>query len=200
MSSQPDITLLKDQVRAQARAEMAALAPEDHVEQSALACRALIDSELFAAARAILLYAPAADEPNLTSLASAAASEGKTIGVPAVAWNYGTLHPKIVQDLGPSLIAGKFGIRVPSPAAAPLPLDAIDLIIVPGVAFDRVGGRLGRGAGFYDRFLATPGLRAAIAAVALRPQLVDAVPVEPHDIRVGVLATPDGVFFCGRAP
>lgn len=188
----------KDQLRAGVRAAIAALSPADLVSQSNLACKALIASDLFAQATTILLYAPADDEPNLSPLASAATADGKTIGVPAILWGQGVLVPKIVHDLGPSLVAGKHSIRVPADTCPDLPIESIDLVVVPGVAFDRQGGRLGRGAGFYDRFLTSPALRARLVAVALTPQIVPEVPMLAHDIRVHALASPAGVLFCGK--
>ena len=76
------------------------------------------------------------------------------------------------------------------PASSPsLPLDAIDLIVVPGVAFDARGGRLGRGRGHYDATLAR--LRPGTARVGLcfDEQVVDRVPVEPHDVPLDVVVT-----------
>lgn len=196
MAHDPTPSPSKDALRAAARARLEALPQADLVAQSNLACRALIASDLFAAARTILLYAPAHHEPNLSPLASAATADGKTIGVPAVLWGQGLLVPRIVHDLGPSLIPGKHGIRVPAEHAPELPIESIDLVIVPGLAFDREGGRLGRGGGFYDRFLADPRLKARTIAVALEPQIVPRIPMLPHDRRIDALATPAGVFFC----
>lgn len=61
----------------------------------------------------------------------------------------------------------------------------IDLLVVPGVAFAPIGSRLGRGRGYYDRYLAQPGFRAATVGVCYRHQLVDDLPAEPHDRPVG---------------
>ncbi len=59
--------------------------------------------------------------------------------------------------------------------------EALDLVVVPGVAFTRDGARLGRGRGYYDRYLARPGLRAFCVGVCFAHQLIDVLPVEPHD-------------------
>lgn len=88
------------------------------------------------------------------------------------------------------LSPGRFGILEPpdsAPAAA-----GFDLILVPGLAFDSSGRRLGRGAGFYDRFLReTPGLR-----VGIHHDLVERVPTEAHDIPMDFVVTPAGVLDC----
>lgn len=92
-----------------------------------------------------------------------------------------------------TLVRGSFGIREPDPALHPeVPLDEIDAVLCPGLAFTVDGARLGRGGGFYDRFLGllpTPGPRVG---VGFSCQLFDEVPTEPHDQRLTHLATESG--------
>jgi 5-formyltetrahydrofolate cyclo-ligase len=83
-------------------------------------------------------------------------------------------------------ITGHYGIREPvSPQL--VPLSEIDLITVPGIAFDRSGNRLGRGGGFYDRMLSS--FEGSTIAVAFDFQIYDQVPVEPHDKPVHAVIT-----------
>lgn len=98
------------------------------------------------------------------------------------------------------LATGRFGILEP-PAAAPEPPGGWDIILVPGVAFDRKGGRLGRGAGYYDRFLSRHN-DALQVGVCFDGQLVPEVPCEPHDLRLDALITPSEllVFIPPRRP
>ena len=74
-------------------------------------------------------------------------------------------------------------------------LDRFDLILVPGLAFDKSGARLGRGRGFYDRFLA--GITGFRVGVCFDWQLVESVPVEAHDIRMDAVVTPSQIIVCG---
>ncbi len=74
--------------------------------------------------------------------------------------------------------------------------EKLDLILTPGLAFDREGGRLGQGAGCFDRFL--PHCRGLIVALAFEWQLVDKVPMEPHDCRVDRIITERDVYHCAR--
>ena len=93
------------------------------------------------------------------------------------------------------LAPGRFGILEP-PAASPPAGASFDLILVPGTAFYRKGGRLGRGRGHYDRFLASA--TGFFAGVCFDDQMVAEVPCEPHDARMDAVVTPSGIVLCGR--
>ena len=94
-----------------------------------------------------------------------------------------------------ALAPGRFGILEP-PAEAPRAGASFDLILVPGTAFDREGGRLGRGRGHYDRFLASAS--GFLSGVCFDDQMVAEVPCEPHDARMDAVVTPSGIVLCGR--
>ncbi len=78
----------------------------------------------------------------------------------------------------------------------PMPLEDIEVVVTPGLAFDRKGNRLGRGGAYYDRFLASPGLNATICSLAFAEQMVDEVPVDAHDRAVDFLVTDEGIIKC----
>lgn len=79
-----------------------------------------------------------------------------------------------------ALSVGAYGIREPE-GVKPCPAEAIDLMVVPAVAFTRRGERLGRGKGFYDCYLSREGFRAYTVGVCYSHQLLDSLPTEPHD-------------------
>ena len=96
-----------------------------------------------------------------------------------------------IDDLR-QLISGAYGIPEPKPDAPVVSASEIDLILVPGLAFDRTGRRLGRGKGCYDRFLADfHGKTMGICG-----QLMPVVPVEQHDITMDAVATDHGIIIC----
>jgi 5-formyltetrahydrofolate cyclo-ligase len=80
------------------------------------------------------------------------------------------------------------GLREPV-AGAPIPISIIDLVVVPGLAFDKSGNRLGRGRGFYDRFLAHPEFTGLTSAFAFEEQFLPEIPVDPLDRSVDMLVT-----------
>jgi 5-formyltetrahydrofolate cyclo-ligase len=95
-----------------------------------------------------------------------------------------------------TLAAGHFGIHEP-PADSPVyPPGEIELFLCPGMAFTRGGIRLGRGKGYYDRALAHSQAEAIKVGVCFNEQVLSELPVDPHDVPMHFLATPDGILRC----
>jgi len=147
---------------------------------SAAAILNLQTLEVFRAARAVGAYMPLPDEVDITPLFRI---PGKTFFIPAFDDATGRYR---MARLTTELKKGRFGIQEPvEPVFAAA--DELDLIIVPGVAFDRAGRRIGRGGGFYDRLL--PQYRAVRAGICFDFQCLSAVPEEEHDIQMDFLVT-----------
>ena len=93
-----------------------------------------------------------------------------------------------IGSLSRDLMKGPYDIMEPKASCSERPAARMDLIIVPGVAFDRRGGRLGRGAGYYDRLL---GKAKKVVKIGLcfREQLVKKVPMKAHDVRMNRIIT-----------
>lgn len=123
-----------------------------------------------------------------------------------------TLFPRIVRDAhGPSahielapidawdeLVIGELGVPSPLPGARTYTLDEVGLVVVPGLAFDAAGGRLGRGGGFYDRLLGRDPVPFT-CGLAYAAQLVDEVPMAAWDVRVRAVATERGCVIAAGA-
>ncbi len=90
----------------------------------------------------------------------------------------------------------RWGMEQPVASGDPVPLHEVDLILVPGVAFDDRGSRLGRGKGYYDRLLVARRGDCLAIGVTVSSRIVGEVPLEPHDRRMDLLATEDGVVEC----
>ena len=101
--------------------------------------------------------------------------------------------PTRIHSLDAGLETRVHGIREPTDGE-PLALESLDLVIVPALTFDRSGNRLGRGAGFYDRFLSSPQFRGTAVGLAFCEQLVDEVPVYDNDVPVHMLVTDEEVL------
>ncbi len=149
-------------------------------------CRAIECSPHWQRSTTVLLYHPLADEVDVSPLILQGRAEGKTVLLPAVEGEGLVLR---VYEGEESLRRGAFGIMEPTGTMF-TDLEAVDLVLVPGVAFDREGHRLGRGRGYYDRLL--PRLsRARRVGVCFPFQMVDCVPSEAHDQRVDEVISTD---------
>ena len=136
--------------------------------------------EIFKTAKTVGAYMPLPDEVDITLLFHALE---KTFYIPAFDEASGGYR---MAKLTTELKKGRFGI--PEPAVPVFAAeDELDLIIVPGVAFDRAGRRIGRGGGFYDRLL--PQYRAVRAGICFGFQCLETVPAQEHDIRMDWVVT-----------
>lgn len=151
-------------------------------------CARLIERPEWKSAQSVLLFAPLPDEPNVRPLLHSALSGDKLTALPRFNAQTGHYEAAVVSDLAKDFVEGKFGILEPAPTCQIADLKRLDLILVPGVAFDWQGHRLGRGKGFYDRLLA--GVSGKTCGVAFDQQLVSTLPVEPHDVRLNCILTP----------
>lgn len=177
----------KTSLRQQVRARMRTLSAEQRRAGSQQLCERLLTLPVWKRAKIVLLFAPLPDEPDLWPVLAAAWREGKEVSLPKLdpaGFSYHASPVKSRDDLAP----GKYGILEPRHTAAAMALNRLDLVLVPGVAFDGRGGRLGRGKGYYDRLLAP--VNGSKCGVAFDEQLVDAVPVGPMDVRLDCILTP----------
>jgi 5-formyltetrahydrofolate cyclo-ligase len=152
---------------------------------SAAVISQLRDLDLFQKAQRVGVYIPLSDEVNISPLLM---ETDKT-------WYIPSFDPSIesyrLARYTPELKTGKFGIPEPeNPVFASE--DELDLILVPGVVFDRSGNRIGRGGGFYDRLL--PMYKAKRVGICFDVQLTDAIPAEAHDIPVDCVVTETAQF------
>jgi len=143
-----------------------------------------------ASARTVLSYASFGSEFDTRAFNEHVLASGRSLLLPRVDRTIRRLRLYAVASLADDLIPGVWGILEPDPARCrEASIDEADFILVPGVAFDVGGGRLGYGGGFYDRLLPLAKPDATRAAGAFSLQVVAAVPVEAHDCRIGTLVT-----------
>lgn len=136
-------------------------------------------------AECIALYAPAHNETDTALILTAAFQAGKRVLYPAVCGHQMVFrHVERIEELR----EGTFGILEPCPTGIDHQADVADLIVVPGVAFDPSGHRLGYGKGFYDRFLQHPGRKAHLVGICHDFQLIaEAIPADIHDIPMEIV-------------
>ena len=169
--------MTKTEIRKQMKGLNTALSSEQREELSARIFNEAERLPAFARAKVVALFASLKDEP-LTAPALERWSRSKRIVLPRVEGDIMRFYDYDPASMNDS---GSFGISEPEATALCRP-EEIDFIIVPGVAFTAAGMRLGRGKGFYDKYLSQPGFRGVKAGVCYAHQLVGELPVEPHDV------------------
>jgi 5-formyltetrahydrofolate cyclo-ligase len=178
----------KAALRKQIRTVLLHIPPATRAAASAQICSRLKEQEFWKSAASVLFFAPLPGEPELWPLLEASLAAGKTVALPrfdAVEQSYVACR---VQNLRSEIVTGHFGVREPHPGCVEIPLGRLDLVLVPGVAFDLNGNRLGRGKGFYDRLL--PETRKWKCGVAFDEQMVAEVPVGALDVPMDFILTP----------
>ena len=167
---------------------MAVLPPTRCADASAQARARLESQPLWQRARCVLFFAPLPNELDLWPLVEPALAGGKTIALPKFDAATGAYSAAQIRDLEKDIRPGRFGVREPGEHCPAVDLNRLDLLLVPGVAFDPQGWRLGRGKGFYDRLLTR--VSGTKCGVAFDEQIITEIPIEPHDVRMDCILTP----------
>ncbi|MBF0569089.1 MAG: 5-formyltetrahydrofolate cyclo-ligase [Nitrospirae bacterium] len=156
----------------------------------------LFETEEFIKARMVMFFASIRSEPNTLDMIQSSLNINKTIVLPRVNLNTRELEPYAVRNLS-ELVLGYMDIPEPRPQRR-VCADDIDIIVMPGLAFDKSGGRIGYGGGYYDRFIGgrSDRRRPVLAAIAYGEQIFESVPVMSHDVRVDMIVTDSGVLYC----
>jgi 5-formyltetrahydrofolate cyclo-ligase len=190
---------VKNELRQHFRKLLAAMPPVELQAKSAQVCEKLAGSSEYAKAEIVLVFLSLPTEVDTTPLVLRAWQDRKRVLAPKVSWEQRRMLPVEIRSLSHDLTTTQLGIREPT-TGPPIPIALIDLVIVPGLAFDEQGNRLGRGRGFYDRFLAHPEFRGVSCALVFEEQITESVPANALDVRVDMVVTDQKVrrFHSGK--
>ena len=168
----------KKEVRKEVRSRLVPIPASERERRSAEICRTLESHIAVCGARVAALFSPLPDEPQITAL------------IDRLSCRMAVVLPRVEGDTmqfycySPGLMRqGAFGILEPV-GEEPVKPGEIDVVVVPGVAFTVDGARLGRGKGYYDKYMSSAGFRALKIGVCFAEQLCDCLPVESHDLRM----------------
>jgi len=187
--------MTREEIRSEVREKRKAVSTIEVLEMSLRICEKVVALPEYLAARRVLCYASLPDEVQTKGILWAISRSGRELYLPAT-------RPKGQMDAvrvteGTVVRPDGFGIETPVSGEV-LPPEALDLALVPGIAFDRTGNRLGFGKGYFDRFLAR--CRCPIVGLAYEMQLVDAIEARPHDVPMNKIVTEKSVYSCAAAP
>lgn len=196
INQKPNIKIHKQQLRDELLGRRRSLSQEFILTQSDKMAEHLYAWASYQQADTIMLFLSMPDEPRMIKIIEHAWQEGKTVCIPHMRQQFGVMDAAIIDNMN-GLVRGRFNLLVPDPTRLKLiDPELIDLIVVPGVAYDGAGNRLGMGAGYYDRFI-PQAIKAVLIGAIWSSQMVDCVPSNQYDKPVHYLLREDGIIQCG---
>lgn len=188
-SKDTELAREKSAMRSSMRHSMESMPGDQAMSRSrALAERALAWPPMSHAHR-VMVYLSMGGEAGTGAIIERLLEAGVEVAGPRVDWDARTITPALIRDALADVVEGRLGVPEPAPHAPGVAIETIDVLLVPALAFDLRGFRLGRGAGFYDRLLADKRRRGLALGYGFEAQLAHRVPTEPHDARLDALAT-----------
>lgn len=186
----------KEGLRRKAAGLRRAVSPETRAKFSHAMSERLLESEIFLRAKVVAAYSALRFEIDPRAIVERACALGKTVGLPRFVAGTGTLELAEYR-LGDELFESHSMVKEPGESAVSIDLNRVDLVLVPGLAFDVRGHRLGFGKGYYDRFL--PCMPNAVrVGLGFEFQMLVEVPAAAHDVPVDRLATERRMLVCER--
>ncbi|MBU2591344.1 MAG: 5-formyltetrahydrofolate cyclo-ligase [Nitrospinota bacterium] len=190
-----DIASQKSLIRKGMLAERDGMGLDDVESKSSLIAQRFFGLDRIAGRRSFLFYADFRNEVKTGNMIRRSIGEGIGVYLPTIDEPSDQIEPVRLFEPDKELVRGKWGITVSSNGSAPI--EEIDLVLLPGIAFDRRGGRLGFGKGYYDRFLSRLDKSVLKVGLCYRFQLLERLPLSKDDVPVDVVITEEGVFGKG---
>jgi len=189
----------KDELRKLAMELRRAATREERLEKSARIMERLFQTEQFRCAKSVMLFCSKDGEVDTGPMLKRALELGKRVSVPITDTEQKKLSLSELSDPDRELGRGAFNIPEPRKEhLRPVRVEEVDLFVVPGLAFDAFGNRLGFGYAYFDGLLAERRKTAGCIGLAYEAQVLPSVPVEPHDVPVQKVVTEARVLECRR--
>lgn len=180
----------KGEIRKSVLAKRNALKKKDHGKKSKQIMERLFDFANFLEAKTVLFYLSTKSEVTTDEMILKAIEHKKAVAVPYVDTQEKDIIPYKIEDLEQDVTTGYRGIREPIiQRCKHVPVEYINLAIIPGIAFDERGGRIGHGTGFYDKLIPKLDATTRKVALAFECQIVPQIPMEPHDRYIDIIIT-----------
>ena len=184
----------KKQLRKKIRTVLGKMTESQLASQSKAICDSLTKIKEFKHAGVVMIFLSLPTEVDTTAIILKAWQDGKTVAVPKVSWQQRHMIPVQINSLETGLARDGCGLKNPV-TGVPVPIEDIDIVITPGLAFDKKGNRLGRGGGYFDRFFSNKTLKAIKCGVSYSQQVVDYLPTDQTDVPVDCLVTDKEILF-----
>ena len=178
----------KPAIRELLKARLRAFPSQDRTEASQAITRSILALPEYRQARSVMLFVSMASEVDTAGIAADAWQQGKRVLVPVATMADRSMHAVEIASLAEAKRKTAVGVMEPE-SATPIDPGEIDLVLVPGLGFGPSGERIGRGAGFYDRFLADQRLKAITCGLGFELQVIGGIPMTTRDIALEMLVT-----------
>jgi 5-formyltetrahydrofolate cyclo-ligase len=191
-----DVKARKSEIRQSTFVRRDALSKEERSEKSAAIMERLFGFANFLEARIVLFYMSYKSEVDTEAMVRKALELEKIVALPLVVSKKKEIVPFRIDNLDRDVRPAYRGIREPiSQRCKQIPVQYINLAIIPGVAFDERGGRIGQGMGVYDRFIPRLDVTTRKVALAFECQIVPQIPMEPHDRYTDIIITENRIIY-----
>ncbi|MDO9565186.1 MAG: 5-formyltetrahydrofolate cyclo-ligase [Candidatus Desulfaltia sp.] len=191
-----DIKEKKREIREDMAKKLKAFSDSELIEKTRGIEKRLFEFANFLESKVVLLYMHANGEVVTNNIIKRCFEANKILVLPAFDIIKHTMQLMRVDNLDSDLKPGLRGVLEPDPECCKvMPIDGIDIAIIPGVALDEKGGRIGSGEGYYDRLIPKLSITTRKVALALESQMIKQVPVEPHDKHVDIIITEDRIIY-----
>jgi len=191
-----EIQITKSQIRQETIKKIAALSAKEIAEKTKAIENRLFDFANFLESKIILLYVNNAHEVQTANILKRAYNYNKIVVLPAYSTENFEMELKKIDNLKKDLHKGPRDILQPDESRCKVvPIDKIDIAVIPAVALDEKGGRIGSGEGYYDRLIPRLAITTRKVALALEVQIIPQAPIESHDKHVDIIITEDRVIY-----
>jgi 5-formyltetrahydrofolate cyclo-ligase len=191
-----DLKEKKSEIRRKTRANRQKLSEVARAKKSKAIMEFLFDFANFREARTVLFYMDTGSEVATEGMIRKTLEFEKVVALPWVDEREERIVPLKIDDLDRDVRVGYRKIREPiAQQCKEIPIGNIELAIIPGIAFDERGGRIGHGTGFYDRFIPDLDVTTRKVALAFECQIVPQIPMEPHDRYIDIIITEERVIY-----
>lgn len=186
----------KREIRKEVSEKLDALSPDELSKRYEAIENRLFEFANFLESRIVFLYYSRKGEVSSQKILKRCLQGNKIVVLPALDPARHRMKLMKVDRLDKDLVSGPAGIPQPDPVRCKLvPIDRVDIAIVPGIAFDEKGGRVGTGEGYYDRLIPRLPITTRKVALSLEAQILPQVPMESHDKHVDIIITEERVIY-----
>lgn len=184
----------KAQLRRELQNSLLSITSQQRSKKSRKACQNLVSIPQFQSASTVMMFLSLPHEVDTSEAILNAWQLGKAVAVPKVSWQQRHMIAVQINSLETGILTEASGLQNPI-AGVPVAFEEIDLVVTPGLGFDKKGNRLGRGGSYYDRFFANTELKASRCGFGFEEQLVEKIPVAEHDEPVDIVVTEKEIIY-----